>query len=77
MADDLQTRRCVRCMKAPAEVYFGHVTLGSQQVTSGWCEPCLARSETGAYEGWDGHYNPEMGLEPLHADTERQGKSNG
>jgi hypothetical protein len=55
------TKKCVRCMKRPAEVWGGHViTKTGGPIIAGWCRPHLHFAEESA-GAWFGQWRREMG----------------
>jgi hypothetical protein len=53
-----QTTVCVKCLKGPAAIWWGHVIRNGKQVTAGWCLRCLVRRGYGFVGHWSKGMNP-------------------
>lgn len=63
-------KRCMRCLVHVAVAWSGYLTKDDgSEVGGGWCADCLDKHQKDdAFQGWRGHYRPEMGetvLDPL------------
>lgn len=56
-----QTKRCVRCLKAKAVLYYGHIRKGRTILFAGWCARCYRNP------AFVGHWRREMGSEEAKA----------